>query len=664
MAVKNPTPSYHKATMLLKEGRLSKAFTFLRSICHILPAARSISQQAVQLLEDYHRLKDFYCQGGDDPQRDALLDRIYEQAWQLCELVYDVELPVSGQAPDIQSSLDALLADPYDDLRLNTAFEGVVECRHLTRSQRTALNQALLDEHLPEYVRATLLGAITLHLMQWFDADLVESLYVFTLDDQPVQLQAEAWVTLVIVALIHHERIAHLPRLKEQYRFMCESEPTLLADLQIVLLQCREAISATQRLNDMIKNSEVDEDEKTARINATEFLKIISEGTDLQYKTFEGQAKFPFFSQSASRHHWFEPFALEQPLVKQLLDEHPKAFPWVKMLMSSAAQCETDKYATILMMLAIAGGKLINAIGEKLEQTGLKLDDISPLPFDMVLRGYLHDLYRYCHLHPQASQLRTKLFEGNLKLCMIPWLEDVTASTDYLDKLAKLMECKQRWTDVIDMLNLRLKHKVDEEGLQQLAYAYYKESESSKNTHYAIMEQTLRRCNMLYPGNKWTLRFLSESLHLQGNYTAEEQVLHEAIATLTDDATLYRRLGRCLNRQHRAKEALEPLFKADLLKEGQRQTQVQLAWALLATGDTSRARAYAAKALKHANAGDDEHIIAGHIAMAEGNIQQAIQSYKQVTARTVKAAICRDRAELQAIGIPSSNIDLLNDIFD
>ena len=652
------TPSYDKATMLLSEGRLSEVFDFLCSIRHTLPPAQHISDQAGLLKDDLRRMLDYFAQGCQDPTREEMLERIRENAWMLCEELYNLESPVSSDSSiSVAAAVYALQFDPTDDELLSQAFAQIADSRGITHADRNALDQTLLDENIPEFVRASLLSATMLYLLQRFDAGLLESLYVYTFDDQPVQLRVQAWTTLVLVAILHSGRIAQLPRLREQYRLMCENDPELMFQMQVALLQCCEARTVDQRMHEIVERIDDDDDQETLHLNMKEFFQFVTEGVDMSFSSFEHQCDIPFFNKPGNRHHWLMPFSTEQPDMKQILDSHPQAMPWVRMLMQSVAQCDTDRYATVLSMLNIADGRLLNVLGEKMEKVGLKFEDVSPLPFRCVMRSYLHDLYRFFALHPQAKKLRNQPFEADLKMYLNPWLHTGISNSDQLDKIGALLLRKGRWHEAAQTYEILLKAEMSEEGLQRLAYAYRRAAEPDGNLSLAL--KPLRRCNQLYPGNKRTLKAMADIQHEMADYVSEEITLHEALTLHTDDATLLTRLGRCLNAQGRYREAVEPLFRADLLKEGRRSTQYELATALLGTQNYDRAQRYALLAQDHDEAGDNEHILCGHLAMQRADMTAAMQSYSKADRQTAIHALQHDRPMLKDAGVDDTTIDLM-----
>lgn len=636
------------------------ACSFLSNIRHTLPLAQGISDEAELLVADMNRILDYFAKGSSDARREELLDKLYDRAWLLTDELYDIEASNKAASIDIPQALKDLEDNIHDDQCLGKAFEQIAQQTIMTRKDKESINHALLDESLPEYVRGALLSATLLHLVQWFDAELVEQLYIFTFEDQPMQIRMQAWVTLVLVAFAHEHRIAHLPRLKEQYKLICESEPQLLNEMQIALLQCLDAMKSDQRIHEIVDKFDEDKEE-SVQANMKEFIKMINEGTDLTINMFKKQAALPFFSAPMTRHHWLMPFSLEQPDMKKLLDAQPKAVAWVRMMMQSVAQCETEKYATVFTMNEVGKGLLMSAIGEKLEKTGLKFDEIMPVPPHYVMLNYVHDLYRYFSLHPEGKQMRQNLFDNTLLMCTNPYLVDAVQSPEQLDKQAELLFSREHWADAGAVYECMLKQNVSENILQRLAYCYYCDAANSGCMSTPAL-QFLQRCNLLYPGNKQTLKLLADLWHDSLHFLNEEIVLKEALQYFADDTNLLNRLGRCLNMQQRYKDALEPLYKADLIKEGRRNTQRELAIALFALHDYEHALQYAERLLSHSKLQSEDYCTCGFILLQQGKTDQALDCYLHTNKDDGMYSLLEHRSMLNEAGVDNVTIDLMYEL--
>jgi len=658
---------YEDIAVLLRSGRLNVACALL-SMHFGQKNAYRLAEEAQRLKEDNKRLLDYFAKGSDDPHRKELRDSLMDRAWNLLDQLNALSAKnktLETETPVLTKPLEELTATPDDDVLLGNIFELIAESPKLHKEDRKALHEAILDELLPEYVRCTLLGAMSLLLVQRFDAKLVEYLYIYTLDDQPMQLQARAWVTLVFVALMHEQRIMHLPRLREQYQLLAESEPQLLFGLQIALLQCREAYGFDEKMNELMDPAD-DEEQLPTKEKVQEFMSLISDGVDMSISSFTHLKQMDFFSKPCNRHHWMEPFSLEEPHVREVLEKHPKGLTWTKLMMQSVAQCETDKYAAFLSMNAMDAG-LLSKISQKLDSTGITLEEI-PLRLPVVLRNHLHDQFRYYQMHPKAMEMDCIPFDKELNLSRNLCLQAAFSKPEQQIGIADFLFRKNRWEEAARAYYALSKLEVNEEILQRLVYSL-QEAKNQEFQYWMVFEkieptELLVKCNKLYPGNKWTERHLADALDKEHRYDSEEQYLIEALSIYPDDTGLLARMGRCLTKQGRTKEALSHLYKADVQKEGQLIVQRELARALFLTRDNANAERYVRKILSRPTPSAEDWRLGANIAMQAGDITLAIERLVREDADNpydLTNDLCRE--ELQQAGIDLAIVELVNEVY-
>lgn len=674
---------YNEVARYLKSGRLNSACAFL-SMQFARHSAHAQLEEVRAIQEDNERLLSFFSQGIDDPRRQQLRDELLERAWILADKFLSLEYPSkpihpapkfsadqsSGSSSDLLDALDELDRRTDSDELLGWIFERVAEARRLEEDERRALQLTILDEQLPLYVRATLLGAVSLLVTQWFDARLVEDLYIFTLDDQHVQLRAMAWVTLVMVVLHHSHRIEHLPRLREQYQLLAESEPELLKQLLISLLQCREVYSNEEKLTELVNNAD-EEEMITSGEKVKEFFRLIADGVDMSFVSFSHLAKIPFFNEK-NRHHWFMPFSPQHPIVRQITDTNPKAEVWIKLLMQSVAQCETDKYSAFLSMQS-AGAGLLDKISQQLIDKGIVFDEVVPLRLITVVRNYLHDLFRYCYLNQQGRDSRIELFKGELNLCLSKWLKAAFCDLDYQHRVADFLLDKGYWGEAAHAYSQLKEYDESEEFLQRLAYCLQQmEYQENRNKlfptsdvelyHFDYMD-ILARCNELYPGNKWTEKKLADVYDYRCNYGLELICLREALTHHPDDNGLLARLGHALTMNGKPQEALTYLFKADVQKEGQTRVYRGLAEAYLKLNDIASAERYIRKVLNRPEPSSEDLKFGAEIALLAGDLQLCIERF--IKCNTHRAFILDseyERERLQNLGMDLTLAQLVNEV--
>lgn len=663
MAENQTKQTYQTIILNLKHGRLGKALAEFRVLAdQPLLSTAAICEEAQSLEADHKRLLNYFCSNSIDPQREILYDQLIERTWQLADRLYDVAEPmtVAVSMGDVILRLAELNADPGSDEALGATFEQVADSRHLTHDELQELHQAILNEHLPEYVRATLLSALSLHILRWFDAEATELLYTYTLDDQPTRLQMQAWVTLVCTLLLHQERIAHLPRLKAQYAMMAEDNAALLYDIQEAIITCREARQADARLRQIARKID-DDDEEGLKRRARELYDYLSQGVDTSYNLFTQLGRMRFFAAEHNRHHWLMPFSMEHPVIRAIIDHSPKAEPWVTMLKMSVAQCDTDKYSAVISMNKM-NDSLMAAIGEQMTEKGLDLAHLAPLPPSIVKQNYLHDLYRFYSLRLKNELGEGSPFAPHLLLTGIGWLQEFLPPTARLEQMVTLLMRQEQWSAAAEMNERVLRQEESERALLRQATCFHQMSLEGLDAGTCVFVP-LMRSRQLYPESRETLRMLADMYRHEGNHGMEEATLSDALAQFPDDGVFLRRMGRCLNDQRRHPEALSYLFKADILQEGRPSVMREILRALIATGDTVRAELYADRVTCHDRVRSTDWLLAGHVALQSGDIALALERYQHIGNQAdTEEAFTADERMLLDVGIEPHVIGLMKDL--
>lgn len=609
-------------SQLLTKKDLLPALFAMQRLC-IDPQLSGIKEEAAAIEKNFTQMLIYFSKGAEDRQREAVLNHSFDRAWTLLAKLKRIiaNTTLEDTTENLTPLLEQLFAEPTSDAALYTVFEQLANGRPLLESERKNLVNAMLDESLPEYVRGTLMGGVTLSLIETFDASLVEDLYTFTLDDQPLQMQMEAWVTLVLVALKHTERISYLPRLKEQYALLCEENEQLLQDIQVSLYLCDEAQDLSSLLHTKMNMGVGQEELEMTQEKANELMQVLGQGVDMGLRLFSKMKKIDFFSGPKTRHHWLEPFSLEHPKVKELIESHPDALLWIQMLQHSIAQCETDKYGAFLTTLMM-GENLIIEISRKMKEAGLDHLDAPPLSPLWVMRNYLHDLYRYFKMNPLAPQSMFEESHAPYFFFECPWLQPMALKPERLKEFGMFLKKKNNW----DMAHLVFDRLVKIEPSEEVVKIY------AQTLAKVLTEDKLEKYELCYricPDNINIVKGLADELHEQKQFPREVSVLQMAIEQSPDNWEILWRLGRGLNHQQREKEALEPLYKADFMKEGRIDVARQLAHALLITGNPEKAERYIDHVLKSRKSTFEDWCLGGAIALKCDNYTLAIQRYRK-----------------------------------
>ncbi len=520
-------------------------------------------------------------------------DQIYRETWQLADqerwnrmehkaMIFAVD--------DLAGELDPEHLTEIGDAKLECIFNTIRTTYPFGRTQRNALHHAILSDQVPMYLRATLLSAMTLNVLEWFDADLLECMYTYTLDDQPAQLRQQSWTALFLCGMVHNKRIMHHPRLREEYLLLCETEPTQLAQLQRLLLPLREYQSFSRDLHKLVENMQqtsAEEGEHEFEIEVTQgsdtfkqFIDLMHSNVDTGYTQFKLMSKLGFFSMDGTDHHWLMPFDRECEIIRRSIEENPELEKWYQMLLHNLAQTHTDKYATFLIMTTMP--QRVKDLNQKLSELNLPEGKMAELGSDIIMQIHLQDLYRFFTLSKTGKTLRNP-FELSPDLSSYECFGKAFHTADNLRTVAEYLFKAEKYQDAANTYERLLALEITEQHLKNAIVSM----QHSRRHGLHKVRTLLLLCNKLFPGDEELLKQLIMAFGYEDPLL--EPYYKEALEYFPDSISFLRDYGRYLNEAGRYTEALTPLYKAFMIEEDNHVVITEIARAHLHLGQKDKA---------------------------------------------------------------------------
>ena len=554
----------------------------------------SAAQQLIKAIKD-----------GQEPQScQVKQDQIYREAWKLLDQErwnHMEHKPMIFAVDNLEAELEPQHLTKINDYQLECIFNTIRTHYPYSKDQRNALHQAILSDEVPMYLRATLLSAMTLNVLEWFDADLLECMYTYTLDDQPAQLRQQSWTALFLCGMVHSQRIMHYPRLREEYLLLCEIEPAQLEQLQRLLLPLREYQSFSRDLHKLVEgmqqkalneevelNEEDEEDEEGKRefiiSNNSEtfkqFLDLMHSNVDTGYYQFKLMSKMGFFSMDGTDHHWLMPFDSECEIIRKAIEETPELGNWYQILLHNLAQTNTDKYATFLMMSSMP--QRMKDLDKKLSELHLPEGKMAEIGADQIMQIHLQDLYRFFTLSKTGKTLRNP-FKLSPDLSAYKCFGEAFNTADNLRTVAEYLVKAERYKDAAYTYDRLLELEITQENLKNAILCMQHTPDFSS---YRVRALALR-CNQLYPGDEETLQNL---IMAYGHEDPLMETYHkEALEYFPDSVKFLKGYGMFLNLAKRYAEALNPLYKAFMIDEKDEAIIKELALAHARLGQKDKA---------------------------------------------------------------------------
>ena len=667
----------NESEKLLLQGNIGRALDFISHEAKVIGMS-DVAEKAMQLHSGFNYMLEYFFSGANDPTRQDMLAQIYDDAY---DLVSTMSYRQANKDRIIPRIADACIKDSQE------LFDAVENNFPSTKEDRAALQHIILNEDLPLYLRAMTLSALTLNLLKYFDNEKFESLYTYTLEDQPLAIRQRAWVAIVLVTMANDHRISTQPRLVEQLRFFCEEGTdvngmNVMLAIQIALFQCLEANNARKILKDELtpdiekglkeikrlkgdsQAGNDDEDmnplweeylEKSGiQDKLKDFIEMQKNGIDIMFDAFTHMSHIPFFK---FKHNWFTPFDLEHPDVKEMIGKSDLHTNFIKVMCKSGNMCSTDKYSNVFMMNFMPESQ-IRQVEDAINANNVKIEDIIGATPEEEIINYLHDLYRYYHIFIGATK-KYNPFNRNPYFGKYGGLSSVVAHIEVKYSLAEFLMKNKRYRDATILFKEIAGQEVKEDVLQKYAYCIMKTDPD--DPEYGDI---LALCNSFYPNNKWTIKHYANSLMLSFKYHAAELVLRDGCRAFPDDVNLIISLAKCLMEQDRYDDAMNLWFKADLLKENSYKIQHNLAWCAFVLGNKETAERYISQVLEMPNAQSNDWINGGHIALLNGDLRLAIDRYHKSESDDLMFAFIDDNDKMLKAGIPQDIITLTHEVLN
>ncbi len=560
----------------LIESILQEAIDYFEENDAEAPALASFRTLSSALNQIHGSLKE----GTDLNTFQEKLDQIFREFWQLLDQIrweHSEHKPMIFAVDDLVAELDPQHLATINDYQLECVFNTIRTTYPINKAQRTALHRAILSDEVPMYLRATLLSAMTLNVLEWFDADLLECMYTYTLDDQPVQLRQQSWTALFLCGMVHNKRIMHHPRLREEYLLLCEMEPAQLEQLQKHLLPLREYKSFSRDLHKLIDNMQqtsLEEGGEEQEIHLTsdsenfkQFIELMHSNVDTGYSQFRLMSKLGFFAMDGSDHHWLMPFDSECEIIRKALEETPELEKWYQMLLHNLAQTNTDKYATFLVMTSMP--QRVRDLNEKLGNLNLPEGKMADLGGDMIMQIHLQDLYRFFTLSKTGKTLKNP-FDLSPDLSSYDCFGRAFHTADNLRTVAEYLLKAHKYNDAAHTYERLLKIELTEDNLKNAITCMRFSSDYDDDKVKSYVLQYLK----YFPPYREVYYVLFLRNHFYDPLL--EPYYKEAIEAFPDDIEFLREYGTLLNKCNRYSEALNPLYKAFMIDENDHLTIVEL----------------------------------------------------------------------------------------
>lgn len=687
----------------LSERNFHEAFRLLRVMLSADNWRQRADIEAAE--EDYSRIMDYALSGAPDPSRQqqisALITRIYSildlllrenlvsehnslyfSVTRTLRLRRNESLPslleeyaeAAGNLARLTGVTDAdrRIAEDLED-RL---FERVWTTVPLSFDEISAIRDFMAKDVIPLTAKSLVVGALTMSLLQFFSEPALRLLLELARPEVEQELRIRATVGAVFVMARWPQRSDtvgvnnQLHALRDVSTWQRDVEQTVMAIIRTADVEKfsktlqDEIIPEVMKLRpdierhikevgfdpaEMEMNPEWEEMLEKSGLNEKmrKLQEMQEDGGDIFFPMFRMLKTFPFFNHIS---HWFLPFTTSRRDVRDALG-HDAALE--VMLEETPVMCASDKYSFALSVTQIPEAQkqmLISQLGDAAAHS-LAGNSISDKD---LIRAYIHDLYRFFHLFRRAGEFANP-FKSPVNPAEIPTLAPDFKETEKVRLLGEYYFKHEHFAQALALF--RTIPTPDTALHQKMGHSLQRLGRLTE----ALQEY--ERAELLAPDSEWTLTRLARINKALGQYRKALDYYNRIETVAPDKPSTALAMGHCYLELNDLRESLHYFYKAEMLDEKSTKALRPIAWVSFLNCDYDTAQRYLHRILAELTPEPADYLNMGHLALAQGDIREAVNYYCLSTPELSKLEkmMADDLPLLKRAGIDISLIPLILD---
>ena len=693
----------------LQAGNVGRAIRQMENYLAAWPEQHT-AEKLAQVSEDYHRMEAYWLQGGTDPQREELYQRLLQRVyvlyanvmhyhrmnaspyqnslytrvrqglrdWSLTAIRQEMEGFVSNVAmlqlePDNKRAAksEALYRDHQQ--QMNQLFEYVLTSRQWSDGVGSQFTEMLTSPTIDSIDQQLLIAAITLSLLNQYDMAkfrLLTEVYRLSQDEAVRQRALVGW-TLSLSDT--YQRV--YPEQRQLISALLQSEEVCqeLTELQIQLIYCLNEESASRTIQkeimpDLLKNSskmmaqdiEGTEEERLEEVLHPEVSEERMEHLEASMRRMQDMQKegvdvfFHGFSQ-IKRYpffydisNWLVPFYWQHADIAQIVGKQENLF-FLNKVFASNAFCNSDKYSFVLAMQDVLG-RLPQQMRDMLQRGEYSADELGEKVEQSAAyerRLYLMDIYRFFRLYPHRAELYNP-FETTA---------DELGGCGFfaLNVLAGTPIEKYKVQIVRQLKKPKMLH-----AAQRLLETF---AEPYRDMQYYLWTHDYDHALELNPKHERALLGKGRQLYDEGRYEEALTWFEQLAETYPEKANNQLYVAICLVQLERYEEALKPLYRLNYEQPDNDAVSRVLAWTQTCQGKLEQAANIYEQLTSCEQQEDDDLKNYGYCLWLQGQVDRARERFHQYCQRRGQSAVAQkdffDTEWLQKRGITIEEINMM-----
>ncbi len=692
----------------------------------------SLSQQLDELEKNYRYMLHYFLTGNKDPEQKNIYRKLIRDLYIVADdtatelllresstLFYDKMRMLQLHTPptldqqreiiarevDTYSFIGLLEESPEKEKRLRdnrTTYEKALQDLFYTifaspranAERSVALKRFTEDERIPAQVKELFVSALTMNLLQQFDADKAELLLDLCRDAEP-GVATRAIVGIIPLFQLNSERWSLYPGMVSRLQLFADDKLFIRRFMTAVTgyIQAHETEKITRRLTEEIlpemmklspmigKKIRLDEwmgesgldeknpewqkllDEAGLSDKLQEFSNLQMEGADVFHSTFSNLKSYPFFHEMSN---WFLPFESQHSSLNMLFSDKKEGMSLINTMTSSSLICNSDKYSLCFSMMMMPEQyrrmmiSQLGAEGEEMQKMLKEEEVMNPhQKEETLISHYIRDLYRFFKLFRQHNEFRD-IFSLPLNYHELEPFTPVVRQPAHLEKIALYYFEKNNFGEALSAFSLlAAEGSGKSEVWQKIGYC----RQMLGDIRGAL--DAYLHAELLDEQNSWVMQ------RIAGCY----RVLKEPESALTyyrrleqirpDDLNLQLQIGHCHLELKQYEKALNYYFKVELLDNSNTRAWRSIAWCAFLSRKFDVSHNYYRLILEQKPNAHD-YLNAGHVELSLGNNGETVRLYNMSqehagSFESFSALLEEDIEELHEAGVDTSILPIILD---
>ena len=655
----------------------------------------SISEKVDELETNYKYMLHYLVEGKGDPEQNKIYDKLFRDIYSITddaaenlliresssifferERLMNVRTPISIdeykdiiiKQADTFSFLELLEDGPEKESRkkqnaavhensLSDMFYAVFVSPRANSDLIKSLNSFIDDGIIPVNDKCMLISALTLNIMQRFDAAKV----LFMLDicrSSEVEIATRAITGIIPIFQMYRKRwhlypecIDRLKLLSDDAEFTRRFMTTILGFIQahetekITKRLTEEIIPEMMKLSPMIgKKIKLDEwmgesgldeknpewqkilDESGLTDKLQEFSNLQLEGADVFHSTFSNLKNYPFFHEMSN---WFLPFDPQHSSLQRMFSNQQEGNQLIETMLNSSLICNSDKYSlsfSIMMMPEEYRSMMINQLGaEGDEIKNMQEEELTLKPYqkeETVIKQYIQDLYRFFKLYPRNSDF-TDIFNLPLNYHEIEAFQSIVMHSRHMEKIALYYFEKNNFPEALSAYNMLAEiAPAKSEVWQKIGFC----KQMMADIRGAL--DAYLHADLIEDNNTWLLNRIAHCYRVLKDANTALEYYRRLEQFRPDDLNIQLNIGHCYLELKQYDEALNYYFKVELIDSNNTRAWRSIAWCAFLSRKFDIAQRYYSRILDN-KPNTHDFLNAGHVELCLSNNRYAVKLYEQ-----------------------------------